>query len=950
MTLRLSSRVFAGRAAELGELVAALERAIDGQPSLMLVGGEAGMGKSRLLEELAARAADRAARLLWGQCAALDDAVIPLLPVTEALGGLPDDAATASPARLHAAVLDGLRHASAPVLLALEDIHWADRSTLDLLAFLARRLRGEQVLIVATYRNDEVDLRDGLRRFLAEVATAPHARRLELHGLGRAEMDAQIAGILGSTPPSELAEDVFARSEGNPFFAEELVAVDGRGSPAGLSPTLRDVLLARIAALDAEAQGVVRVAAAGGREVHHRLLAAAAGLAESELTDALRAAVRHQVLVTHDEGFAFRHALLQEVAYGELLPGERARLHAAFAVALEASPDAAGGNPATVAAEIAHHWLRAGDERRALAASVRAGSAAERVGGLAEAAGHHVRALALWDAVPDAEEVAGIDRATLLARAAHANFWIAQPGEAVDLVDAAIELVDPAVEPVRAAQLHHRRGTYLWQLGRGEEGVDALARAVTLIPPDPPSTERAAALGRLGLLLLLSGRIAPAREYGEQAVTVAREAGARRVEADAMVCVGQCLVALGDRSAGLQQLRRARTTAAELGDDELLSHAAVALSDGLYRDGQLEEAIDVALDGAEVSRRSGLEMRERFCELNAAEAAYELGRWDLVDRISGEVLALGHSGMTLAFAHHMAGALARARGDLDGAAAHLAAQRDALAIEEKPSENHALEDEAELALWQGRPEAASRAASRGARLASEDALRHLLMASLVVRAEADLAEVARARRDERGENGARGRADAWLRTARERAGAAGHPALAATIEAEHGRAEAENDPARWDAAARAWEARRAPFHAAYARWRQAEAALARRDRAQGAEALRVAHATAASLGAGALRSELETLARRARIGLPVSANAEEAEPGPPPAATDLGLTARELEVLEHLALGQTNRQIADELFISIKTAGVHVSHILSKLGAANRSEAGAIAHRLGLVP
>jgi DNA-binding CsgD family transcriptional regulator len=339
-------------------------------------------------------------------------------------------------------------------------------------------------------------------------------------------------------------------------------------------------------------------------------------------------------------------------------------------------------------------------------------------------------------------------------------------------------------------------------------------------------------------------------------------------------------------------------------------------------------------------------MRERYCELNAAEAAHELGRWDLVERISSELLALELSGITLAFAHHVAGALARVRGDLDAAAAHLAAQRNVLGVDE----NYVLEDEAELALWQGRPDAAARAACQGMRLEGEDAVRLLLMATLAVRAQADLAELARARRDGAGEAAARDQAHELLGEARARAQAADHQALEATIAAEHARAEGKSEPALWDDAARAWEERRTPFDSAYARWRQAEAALARRDRAQGAEALRAAHATAASLGAGALRSEIEALARRARIELSaLEPVAEEAEPTTPAVASELGLTPRELEVLEHLALGQTNRQIADELFISIKTAGVHVSHILSKLGAANRSEAGAIAHRLGLV-
>ncbi|HET8949052.1 MAG TPA: AAA family ATPase [Solirubrobacteraceae bacterium] len=347
MAQRLWSRVFAGREDELSELLAAMEQAAAGVPLVALIGGEAGIGKSRLLAELVARAADGGALVLRGQCASLDGAAIPLLPVVDALSGLHEDddrerilattptgpasaqLAGGPVARLHALVLDQLAStaASTPVLLVLEDLHWADRSTLDVVAFLARRLRRERILVVASYRSDEVDRRPELQRLLGDTATAPTSQRLELRGLTRDEMRLQLSGILGEPPSEALLGAVFDRSGGNPFFAEELVAVAGSGSPAGLSPTLRDALLTRVAALDAHAEAVVRAAAAGGGKVHHRLLATAAGIPEPELTEALRAAIRHHVLMADDDELSFRHALLQEVVYAELLPGERARLH-----------------------------------------------------------------------------------------------------------------------------------------------------------------------------------------------------------------------------------------------------------------------------------------------------------------------------------------------------------------------------------------------------------------------------------------------------------------------------------------------------------------------------------------------------------------------------------------------------------------------------------------------
>ena len=983
MAHRVSSPIFAGRATELAELVAAFERAADGAPGVVLVGGEAGIGKSRLLAELTAHVAGAGALVLHGQCAVLEDAAIPLLPVVDALSVLPGDgddrgdgdgaagllpaAARASPAgpasselatgrvaRLHARVLERIDRASAcgPVLLALEDLHWADRSTLDLVAFLARRLRDERILVVGTHRSDEVELRDGLRRFLADVGTAPIAQRLELVPLTLEETRQQVAGIVGAPAPAELVRTVFARADGNPFFAEELVAAAPNGAAGPLSPTLRDALLVRIAALDPDARSVVRVAAAGGREVHHALLAAAAGLPEPELTEALRSAVRHHVLMARGDGFAFRHALLREAAYDELLPGERARLHAAFAAALEGRVDIAGGNAATVAAEVAHHWLRAGDDARALAAAVRAGDEAERIGALAEAARHDRRALALWDAVPDAEHVAGVDRVTLLGRAANAPAWTGDPAEAMRFVDAAIALVDPAAEPVRAAALHQRRGMCLWQLGRG--GVEDFERAVKLIPAEPPSAERARALGGLGLILMLAGRPRRSREACEAAVAVARAVGAHDVEADALASLGDDLGRLGDPAAGLRCLDRARAVAAGARDSDVGSRIAVPHSDVLRRAGRPEEAIRVALGGAAEARRAGLEMREAFCRLNAAEAALATGRWDLADRIGRDVLAQGPRGVTRAFAHHIAGMLACARGDLAAAEAHLAGQRAAVGRDAVPPDYYALEAEAELAFWQRRSDVSARAAGDGVRLVAEDVQRRALLATHGVRAEADRAEIARARRDDHAAGAARDRAAAFHDIAREHARAAGHPALAATAEAEHARADGRAEPALWDAAARAWDERRTPYHAACARWRGAEAALGARDRGAAAAALRSARATAVALGAAGLQAELEALARRARIDvadrMPAGAAASPSAGGPAAdAAAELGLTAREREVLERLVLGRTNRQIAGELFISVKTAGVHVSHILAKLGAANRGEAAAIAHRLGLV-
>jgi DNA-binding CsgD family transcriptional regulator/tetratricopeptide (TPR) repeat protein len=968
MSGRLSSQVIVGRQGELAEARAAYDRAAGGSASAVLIGGEAGVGKTRLLTELTSYAHDAGALVLLGRCADLRDADMPLLPIAEALAALGPLPAGAS-AELEDAsrgrapgvavfmpVVESLRDAAAahPVLLAVDDVHWADRSTLDLLTFLLGRLRDERLMLVLTFRSDELDRRAELRDFLAEAGRRPITRRVELERLTRDELGAQLEGILERAPDPRLVEAVFARSAGNPLFAEELVAAAAQEGTEGLPATLRDMLLVRIRALDTSAQAVTRASAVGGGRVHHDLLAAAVDLAEPQLGEAMREAILRHVLVADADALAFRHPLLQEAAYDEALPGERARLHAAFARALERRPELAGGNAAIVAAEIAHHWWRAGDRPHALRAALDAGLEAERAHAPAEAAVHLVRALDLWDGVADAERPAGVDRADVPARAAGATAWSGSPERAVELASAALDLIDERVEPIRAGLLHERRGYYLWWQGRGEEGIPDYEEAVRLIPAQPPSRNRAFVLAGLGFILMLLGRSARSREVSEEALEVARSVGAGAAEVRALASLGNVLETLGDRAAGIAFVRQARALARDLGDPEVLSQTAIGLSDALRKDGQLDEAVAVGLQGAEDAARLGVGAAHgAFCALNAAEAAFELGRWDVVERVTADVLARPGGNVTDAFAHQLQGMLSNARGDTAGAEEHLRVQRELLGASAGAELLRYLPElEAEIALSLRRPDEASRAAEESYRLAMSlaDPLTAARAAAVGVRAAADAAELARARRDGAAERAAVERAGAI----RERARARGmdDPALLATIEAEVARAQGRPAPEAWVTAARACESRGALLHGAYAWWRYAEAALsAPEDRASAVAALAAAREVALRLGARPLLDDIDGLARRARLDLETAGDEPAGEPaGLPEAAREAGLTVRELEVLEHVALGQTNREIAADLFISARTAGVHVSHILEKLGASTRTEAATAAHRLGLVP
>ena len=448
MSTRVTSSRLIGRLAELAELEAALADAADGRPSLACVAGDSGVGKSRLLAELEQRATESGALVLAGDCVDLGESELAYVPLVAALRPLArsGDPALTEPVRAAVApllpglsvaaqepaesdseggaqgrlfegllsLLDGLG-ARQPVLLVIEDLHWADRSTRAALAFLGRSLQAERVLIVATYRPDEMHRRHPLRPLLAELERNPRARRIALEPLTRAELTDQLADILGAPPEAELLERLWTRSGGNPLYCEELLAagLDGRGAAPD---TLRDALMLRVERLSEPAQELLRLVAVAQR-ADDPLLGETSGLDSRALRDGLREAVDgHILLAGDDDRYRFRHALLREVVEDDLLPGERAALHLALARALDARIDESAG--AVLTAAVAHHYAAAGDQPAALAASVRAAAVAERVYAHGEASALLDRALELWDRVPDPATVAGADHVELLTRAA----------------------------------------------------------------------------------------------------------------------------------------------------------------------------------------------------------------------------------------------------------------------------------------------------------------------------------------------------------------------------------------------------------------------------------------------------------------------------------------------------------------------------------------------------
>jgi hypothetical protein len=303
---------------------------------------------------------------------------------------------------------------SAPVALVIEDLHWADPCTRGFLSFLVRNIRRERLLLLGTYRSDELHRRHPLRQVLAEVERLPAVERLGLEPFTRRELAEQLTAILDEPPDRALVDDLFARSQGNAFFAEELLAASDENAQQLVPQSLRDALTLRAQRLSSQAQRVVSAAAAAGSVVGHRLLAATVPLSDEELLDALHEAIENNVLVPDpgSETYAFRHDLLRDALYDELLPRERVALHATAAAALAAAPDLAVGAYGA-AAQRAMHWSAAHELAPALASSLEAGIEAERVLSFAEANAHFERAVELWDRVGPAQRPDDVSAAAI---------------------------------------------------------------------------------------------------------------------------------------------------------------------------------------------------------------------------------------------------------------------------------------------------------------------------------------------------------------------------------------------------------------------------------------------------------------------------------------------------------------------------------------------------------
>ena len=991
-----------GRDSELTRLLGLLDDAAAGRPAHALIGGDAGVGKTRLVSELAARAADRGFVVLSGRCAELGDS-IPYLPLADALregstgpaAGPLGDALAARPVltrllpdreavpataseisglaqqQLFGAVLGLLAElaAASPVLLILEDLHWADRSTRDLVTFLSRVLHRERVAVVATYRTDDLHRRHPLRPVVAELLRLPSVTAIELGPLGYAEMEDHLTALAAGPLDAANLHRMVARAEGNPYYAEELLAAVGEaGSPVPAGPVsvsadresvsiggdvlpsgLAALLLGRVERLSGPAQQVLRAAAVAGRQAEDEIVLAAAGLAAAEYDDALRECVAQQLLVTDREGrYAFRHALLREAVYADLLPGERTRLHARFAELLadEARLAAVPGS----AAELAYHCLASHDITGAFAASVRAGQEADRLAAPAEAHRHYDVALSLWERVSEPEKLAGQDRYTLAFFSANRAASSGDVARAVQQLRRILDFLDAAADPALACRAHERLAYYLLEVEAPAEAEAAARAAVEVLPADPPSWQYARALGTHAQTLMYVGDEDGAARRAEQARAAARAANAPWVEADALVTMGMLAERRGEPEEAIDLFTEAyrQPRANSMLGVEL--RAAFQLSRSQLERGDLAEAAATAHEGFSQAEAAGLALAPYGLDLQYTHylAHYQDGCWD-----HAQELADGF-GVRV-------GTAAEAR--LSAMALFLDVARGSPAVAERrawlepfwPADGFGAYIArgllAEHALWRG--DTASALAEVAAILAEQNADQKgyappvIRIAAVGLAARGDRAQRARAAGDEAAAQAEVTAAGVLIEAAREGAAYPQRPKFVlgvdgrgwlARAEAEWGRVQGHNDPQAWQLVVDTFSPAFV-YETARSRWRLAEALAETGQRAEAEQEWSQAVQVADELAATPLRSALADLGRRARLGRQASGGA----PG-----VLSGLTGREREVLRLLVAGRSNREIAAALFIAPKTASVHVSNILGKLGAASRTEAAAIALQAGL--
>jgi DNA-binding NarL/FixJ family response regulator len=1005
--VRIASPTFVGRAAELAALDEALDSAAQGHTTTVLIGGDAGVGKSRLLETWNDRARKRGARVGSGACLDLGEsgpAYVAIVQAFRELLGPMDEAAvdglvgsdrstlaliipelsgTTGPGsdgqrstpiaqtRLFDRSVRMLERASsdAPVVLELEDVHWADPSTRAFIIYLVANAPHAKLLIVATFRAEEAGREHPIASVLREL-DRHGATRVDVLPFDADEVREQLHGILGEVPTGKLVAAIHRRSEGNALFAEELLA---SGDPSGELPTsIGAALLSRTAGLSSTARVALRVASVAGRTVAYDVLRSSTQLADDLLDAALREVVGVNILEPMHQGehYRFRHALLQEAMYQDTLPGERRRLHAAVASALDSNTEEPADNP-RLSSELAYHWFEAKDHDRAFLASLAAADAAMRQAAYAEALHHYEQALSLWNRATSGR--VGLRQVDILERTTRSAFLAGEPQKALEFAQRGLAELDETTDPSLVVHALSDMARARHDVGYTDDGAEFELRLAAVDPAGLSIMDQITVLDARIWSLRRKGQMTAARDVTMEAIQLTE--AIEDAEVNGIVHVKLAEVLWGDRDTpgAIGEAHRANEFAKLAGDVETQVHALRVIFMAYAGTGEHEMAIAAAQEARAFAEEVGLSRTEApWASLVEARALFELGRITESAEVIRAALTDPPSDRATLVLNTLAGHVAIAIGSTEEAAQYLKAARiPEASIDDENGRGYLATVRAELAMAEGRLELViaivDATAPRVAMVPFSDMSETTWpLVEIGLDAVAAKAEAARSGADEAAVASAQSAKRVligYLEEVRRRRAAGQSPDTGkdrgdeALIEGHVARIEGRDDPSLWKTAAESFPPR-SP-RALAARYRQAEAMLATGARREEIRAVMAdANAIAVEIGARPLANRFESLARRARIDLrpataphrPADAVVEAEEPSEPGtvALRGRGLSDREIEVLTLVSAGFSNHDIGMRLFISDKTASVHVSHILRKLDAATRTEAATIGVRLGL--